>query len=201
MTERETGGTAGDETTESAAEPVAQPPMGRDEAFRRYVVPELEVMYRVARSLTRNDADAEDLVQDTVTRAYRALDRFDGRYPRSWLLTILRNTNINNARRKRPELLRDPDDSPPPEQADTAPGAADPERSALEADTNQVLVEAFRSLPKKFRDVVELVDLDRLSYQEAADMLDVPVGTVMSRLHRARRKMRDHIEKAGGLER
>lgn len=201
MTEGNTGGPDAGETAEPSAEPTAQPPLERDEAFRRYVKPELDVMYRVARSLTRNDADAEDLVQDTVTRAYRALDRFDGRYPRSWLLTILRNTNINNARKKRPELLRDPDNNPAPEQADTTPGAADPERSALDAATDPVLVEAFKSLPNKFRDVVELVDLDGLSYQEAADLLDVPVGTVMSRLHRARRKMRDRIEKSGGLNR
>ena len=79
------------------------------DAFERYVLPEVEVMLRVARSLTRNHADAEDLVQDTMLRAYRAIDRFDGRHPRAWLLTILRNTHINRNRRRRPELLRDPD--------------------------------------------------------------------------------------------
>ena len=172
------------------------PPADKDAAFRQYVLPEVDVMYRVARSLTRNDADAEDLVQDTLTRAYRAIDRFDGRYPRSWLLTILRNTQINLTRKKRPELLRNPDEGAPLEQADLTPGAADPERSTLDADVDPDLYEAYRTLPKKFRDAVELVDLDGLSYQEAADLLDVPVGTVMSRLHRARKRMREHLEKA-----
>jgi RNA polymerase sigma-70 factor (ECF subfamily) len=169
----------------------------RDEAFRQYVLPELDVMYRVARSLTRHNADAEDLVQDTLVRAYRAIDRFDGRYPRSWLLTILRNTNINNARKKRPELIRDPDNAPPPEAADTGPSAADPERTALDADVDPRVVAAFEALPDKFRKVVELVDLDRLTYQEAAEMLDVPVGTIMSRLHRARARMRKSLADSG----
>ena len=79
------------------------------EAFDRFVVPEIEVLYRVARSITRNPTDAEDLVQDTMLRAYRAILRFDGRHPRAWLLTIMRNAQINRVRRKRPELLRDPD--------------------------------------------------------------------------------------------
>jgi len=80
-----------------------------DTAFERYVLPETELLLRVANSLTRNRADAEDLVQDTLLRAFRAIDRFDGRYPRAWLLTILRNTHINRNRRRRPELLRDPE--------------------------------------------------------------------------------------------
>ena len=67
------------------------------------------MLYRVARSITRNPTDAEDLVQDTLLRSYRAIDRFDGRHPRAWLLTIMRNAQINRVRRKRPELLRDPD--------------------------------------------------------------------------------------------
>ena len=73
-----------------------------DTAFERYVLPEIEVLLRVANSLTRNHAEAEDLVQDTLLRAYRAIDGFDGRYPRAWLLTILRNTHINRNRRRRP---------------------------------------------------------------------------------------------------
>ena len=79
-----------------------------DAAFARYVTPELDVLYRVALSITRKPADAEDLVQDTLLRAYRSIERFDGRYPRAWLLTIMRNAQINRVRRKRPELLREP---------------------------------------------------------------------------------------------
>ena len=72
-------------------------------AFERYVIPEIQVLFRVARSLTRNDADAEDLVQDTLIRPHRSVDAFDGNHPRAWLLTILRNTHINRNRRRRPD--------------------------------------------------------------------------------------------------
>ena len=73
--------------------------------FERWVLPEVDVLLRVAQSITRNTHDAEDLVQDTMLRAYRSIDSFDGRYPRAWLLTILRNTEINRHRRRRPSLL------------------------------------------------------------------------------------------------
>ena len=73
------------------------------------VLPEVDVMWRVAMSLTRNRANAEDLVQESLLRAYKAIDSFDGRYPRAWLLTILRNTERNRHRRRRPELLSDPE--------------------------------------------------------------------------------------------
>ncbi|MGH3632000.1 MAG: sigma factor [Sciscionella sp.] len=88
----------------------------RHEAFAEYVLPEVEVLYRVARSLTGQAADAEGLVQDTLLRAFQAIDGFDGRHPRAWLLTILRNTEHNRHRRRRPSLLNDPDE--PPERTD-----------------------------------------------------------------------------------
>lgn len=162
-------------------------------AFEQYVLPEIEVLLRVAQSLTRNHADAEDLVQDTLIRAYRAIDRFDGRYPRAWLLTILRNTHINRNRRQRPELLRDPD---------AAGGVADvasTERADSSVDEMfDVEVErALHDLDDSFRRVVELVDIDGLSYAEAAEVLGVPTGTIMSRLHRARRRIRARLDRAG----
>jgi RNA polymerase sigma-70 factor (ECF subfamily) len=83
----------------------------RSAAFNRYVEPEVAVLYRIALSLTRHHADAEDLVQDTLLKAYRAVDRFDGAYPRAWLLTILRNTHRNRLRIRLPSLLRDGDDT------------------------------------------------------------------------------------------
>ena len=76
------------------------------EAFRRYVEPEIEVLLRVARTLV-GSADAEDLLQETLIRAWRSVDRFDGRYPRAWLLTILRNTNMNMHRHQRPDSVDD----------------------------------------------------------------------------------------------
>ncbi len=174
-------------------ETVAAAPLGQDERFQTYVTPELDVLYRVAYSITRNNADAEDLVQDTLLRAYRAIERFDGRYPRAWLLTIMRNAQVNRVRRKRPELMRDPEETMS-RIADESAEAADAESQLMDQGFEAPIESALRALPEKFRKVVELVDLNELSYQEAADALGIPVGTVMSRLHRARRNIRAHLE-------
>ncbi|MEX2561945.1 MAG: sigma-70 family RNA polymerase sigma factor [Nitriliruptoraceae bacterium] len=171
----------------------------RDDRFREQVLPELEVLYRVARRLTRSDADAEDLVQDALVRAYRAFDSFDGRYPRAWLLTIVRNTHINTLRKRRPDLLEE-------EMAQRLPARGPDGRidgtseRALHDDFDPLVRAALSALSAHHRAVIALVDLDGLSYQEAADLLDIPVGTVMSRLHRARRKVRGHLEAAGFSE-
>ncbi|MEQ8716088.1 MAG: sigma-70 family RNA polymerase sigma factor [Acidimicrobiales bacterium] len=165
------------------------------EAFEAHVLPELDVLYRVARSITRNPTDAEDLVQDTLLRAYRAIDRFDGRYPRAWLLTIMRNAQINRVRRRRPELMRDPDTTLE-RLADEDAEALDVEALVVEATFDATVAAALDDLPEKFRAVVELVDMEGLAYQEAADRLGIPVGTVMSRLHRARRRMRDALDES-----
>ncbi|MBI2168536.1 MAG: sigma-70 family RNA polymerase sigma factor [Actinobacteria bacterium] len=167
----------------------------RERAFAQYVVPEIDVLLRVATSLTGNLADAEDLVQDTLIRAYRAADRFDGRHPRAWLLTILRNAQRNRVRGRRPELLRDPDtEGHRIEEANPSPSA---EGEALAAEFDAVVAEAFAKLPRHMREVVELVDFDGLSYREAADALGVPPGTVMSRLHRARQRIRRYLDDRG----
>ncbi len=166
-------------------------------AFDRYVVPEIEVLYRVARSITRNATDAEDLVQDTMLRAYRAIGRFDGRHPRAWLLTIMRNAQINRVRRKRPELMRDPD-ATMERVASEDTDDSDPEAQVLDRGYDAAIEAALDALPERFRTVVELVDVQALSYQEAADFLGVPTGTIMSRLHRARTRIRKHLEKHGG---
>ncbi len=153
-------------------------------------------MYRVAMSLTRNSTDAEDLVQDALLRAFRGIDRFDGRYPRAWLLTILRNAQINRVRRKRPELLRDPDATM--ERApDTSHGGRTAEELVIDQGFDAEVEAAFSGLPDKFREVVQLVDIEALSYQEAADRIGVPVGTIMSRLHRARKRMKVQLVAAG----
>lgn len=162
------------------------------ELFEKYVVPETEVMFRVAMSITRNKADAEDLVQDTMLRAYRSIDRFDGRHPRAWLLTILRNAAINRVRRKRPELLRDPDLTME-RLADTDPDTANVEAIVVDSVFDADVERALHGLSDKFIEVIEMVDLNGLSYQETADALGVPVGTVMSRLHRARAKIRKQL--------
>ncbi len=163
-------------------------------AFDRYILPEIDLLFRVAHSLTRNTADAEDLVQDTLIRAHRAVDRFDGRYPRAWLLTIMRNANINQARRRRPELLRDPD-----AMFDRMIEAAGDEvtDAFVDLEFDIEITKALAALSEPFRLVVELVDIQGLSYAEAASILDIPTGTVMSRLHRARARMRDRLDRTG----
>lgn len=165
-----------------------------DQAFETYVLPEIEVLLRVANSLTRNHAEAEDLVQDTLVRAYRGMNGFDGRHPRAWLLTILRNTHINRNRRRRPELLRDPDAA-----TDRMVSAASGERTdaGVDDEIDGEIIRALESLDEPFRRAVELVDIDGLTYAEAAEVLDVPVGTVMSRLHRARSRIRDRLDRVG----
>jgi RNA polymerase sigma-70 factor (ECF subfamily) len=140
-------------------------------AFERYVVPEIDVLYRVARSLTRNAADAEDLVQDTLIRANNASDRFDGRYPRAWLLTILRNTHINRNRRRRPELLRDPDVT---FERMSAAAGDDYTDDFIELKFDTEVADALAALPTRFRCVVELVDIKELSYAEAAEVSRTP---------------------------
>ncbi|MPY91854.1 MAG: sigma-70 family RNA polymerase sigma factor [Acidimicrobiia bacterium] len=172
------------------------PEAGSDERFAKYVLPEIEVLLRVARTLTPHHADAEDLVQDTLVRAYRGIERFDGAHPRAWLLTILRNTQINRTRRRRPELLDDPDRTMATE-AGTADESQGVESLVVGATFDAVVEDAFKALPDAFRRAVELVDIDGLSYAEAAHVLGVPTGTIMSRLHRARRRIRQRLAAAG----
>lgn len=165
-------------------------------AFSRYVLPEVDVLYRVAFSITRNKVDAEDLVQDTMLRAFRGIERFDGRHPRAWLLTIMRNAQINRVRRRRPGLLDDPDEFAD-RDAGMSDDAAGPEQVVMDRQFDSVVEDAYLALPEKFREVIDLVDLAGLSYDEAAAVLEVPQGTVMSRLHRGRKRIRESLADAG----
>lgn len=171
-------------------------PINAEAAFSRYVLPEVEVLYRVARSMTHHIADAEDLVQDTMLRAFRSIERFDGRHPRAWLLTIMRNAQVNRVRRRRPGLLDDPDgaDDRSAALADQHPG---PEEQVVDRTFDAVVADAYAALPEMFREVIDLVDLAALSYQEAAAVLGIPGGTVMSRLHRGRKRIRAALADAG----
>ncbi|MGH9182536.1 MAG: RNA polymerase sigma factor [Acidimicrobiales bacterium] len=164
----------------------------QEQAFADHVVPELDLLWRVALSLTRNPSDAEDLVQDTLLRAFRGIGGFDGRHPRAWVLTIMRNAQINRVRRRRPELLRDA------EEIHRRPPLGRPHEESAESVVvaggfDAAVDAALASLPERYRQVVELVDVDGLRYKEAAEALGIPVGTVMSRLHRARRRIQAHL--------
>ncbi len=165
-------------------------------AFDEHVVPEIPVLYRVALSLTGQPADAEDLVQDTLIRAFRAVERFDGAHPRAWLLTILRHTHLNRVRGRSTVLLRD-EESVELTFDRLGPVAPSAEEVVVSDLFEAVVVEALAALPDKHRAVVTLVDIEGLSYQEAADALGIPRGTIMSRLHRARARIRTRLTAAG----
>lgn len=167
----------------------------RSAAFARYVEPEVAVLYRVALVLAGQPADAEDLVQDTLIRAYRAIDRFDGSHPRAWLLTILRNTHRNRLRTRLPVLFgSDEQQAGSFERAGTDASA---EEIVINAQFEAVVAGALAALPAIHRVVVQLVDVDGLTYTEAAEALGIPRGTVMSRLHRARARIRTRLVTAG----
>jgi len=165
----------------------------RRSSFRELVEPEIEVLLRVALTITSIQADAEDLVQETLLRAYRAIDRFDGRHPRAWLLTILRNTNANMHRRQRPGTIGDGElirTARPAFGRAELPSAED---SFVDHELHADLDAAVRALDPRFRAALILVDVHDLSYSEAAAVMGVPVGTVMSRLSRARDRVRKSL--------
>jgi len=171
----------------------------REDRFREQVLPELEVLYRVARRLTRTSSEAEDLVQDALLRAHRGFDGFDGRHVRAWLLTILRNTHYNRLRKRQPDFLDDEIAQRLPARG--ADGRQDGTAElAFHNEFDPRVRAALAALSPNHRAVIALVDLDELSYLEAADVIGVPVGTVMSRLHRARREVRVQLEQSGFME-
>jgi len=155
-------------------------------AFDAVVGPHLNAAFNYARWLTRNDADAEDIVQDAAIRAFRYFGSLRNDNPRAWLLTIVRNTWYARAaqRAARPRLVEydemthaQPDDRP------------DPEALALQQQTANRVRQAVESLPDDFREVIVLRELEGMSYKEIAEVAGIPMGTVMSRLARARERL------------
>ena len=172
----------------------------RSLAFREIVEPELPVLLRAARGLTKSNADAEDLVQETLIRAFKAIIPFDGAHPRAWLLTILRNTNVNMNRRKRPVLL---DEWNLWEDATPAFGndrGASAEETAIGKSLSAEIQNGIRDLDPRFREVLFIIDIQGLNYSECSALLGVPLGTVMSRLSRARKRLREHLIRTSALE-
>jgi RNA polymerase sigma-70 factor (ECF subfamily) len=151
----------------------------------------LDRLYAVALRLTRKEADAEDLVQDTYLRAFRSAGQFaQGTNLRGWLFTILHNTFLNQRR----DRSRDPVDANS-EVVEQAPhvveGAGNPEELLLRSTMDTELRAALDSLPEAFREAVWLRDVEEFSYEEIAGIVGVPIGTVMSRISRGRRALHD----------
>jgi RNA polymerase sigma-70 factor (ECF subfamily) len=167
--------------------------------FEREVLEQLPSLLSVATRLTRNPAEAEDLVQDTVLKAIRAQTKFEsGTNLRAWLLKILTNTFINRYRRGGLErsVLDGPDADPLADgwvSASTIESMRDPESQALRPLLEAEIGKALDELPAEFRLAVVLSDVEDLAYKEIADIMGCPIGTVMSRLHRGRRMLKARL--------
>lgn len=167
---------------------------GKQKEFEREALVHLDTLYSVALRLTGNASDAEDLVQDTVTKAYRAWDKYEpGTNCRAWLVTIMRNTFINQYRRrsKRPSAVQYDavEDISVFEQVQDR----DPEGSFFHFIVDDEVKQAIEELPEEFRMPVVLSDVEGMSYAEVAEVLDLPVGTVKSRLFRGRRRLQQRL--------
>ena len=154
--------------------------------FNAIAVPHLDAAYNLARWLTRNEHDAEDVVQEAYLRAFRFFGGFHGEDGRAWLLGIVRNTSYTWMQRNRsPELNMALDD----QTHEAESHDLDPEALLLQKADAQMLRQAVEELPVEFREVLVLRELDEMSYKQIAVVADLPLGTVMSRLARARKRL------------
>jgi RNA polymerase sigma-70 factor (ECF subfamily) len=155
--------------------------------FEQAILPHLDAAYNLARWLTRNEQDAQDMVQEAYLRAFKFFDSFHGVDGRAWLFTIVRNTCYTWLHQNRADEKRTAFD----EEIHTIDSETfNPATLALRSADHQILTRALDELPVEFREVVVLRDLEGFSYKEIADIANVPTGTVMSRLARARERLK-----------
>jgi RNA polymerase sigma-70 factor (ECF subfamily) len=170
--------------------------------FEEIFTAHLDAAYNLARWLTRDDSNAEDVVQEACLRAFKFLDSFHGENGRAWLLAIVRNTFYTWLETNRPQMLNVPFDE------DTlAADGYDVDALTLDAnysvdrllereDSRRLVNHALQQLPTEFREVIVLRELEDLSYKEISTVANVPIGTVMSRLARARKLLQRHLQQA-----
>jgi RNA polymerase sigma-70 factor (ECF subfamily) len=179
----------------------------RDQRFEDEAMPLIDQLYGAALRMTRNPADAEDLVQETYAKAYAAFHQYKpGTNLKAWLYRILTNSFINSYRKKQREPLQsNADDIEDWQEAraasHTSRGLRSAEAEALDLIGDDVIKQALSELPDDFRMAVYLADVEGFAYKEIAEIMDTPIGTVMSRLHRGRRQLRtllsDHARDLG----
>jgi RNA polymerase sigma-70 factor (ECF subfamily) len=158
--------------------------------FERVMLPHLDAAYNLARWLVRNAQDAEDIVQETYLRAFKFFGGYQGGDPRSWVLKIVRNTSYSFLKKNRPaDLVVEFDEKVHTISTETP----EAEAALLQSADSRMLREALDELPVNYREVIVLRELEGMSYKQIAELMDVPMGTVMSSLARGRIRLRDRL--------